>query len=211
MKRQVYFLGIGGIGMSALARYFNAEGYVVSGYDRTRTSLTRALESEGIKIHYEASIAEVEKLNRNTLIIYTPAVPKDFEEYLYFREHFFMMLKRSTVLGEIARTRQTIAIAGTHGKTTTATMTAHLLYQSKVGCSAFLGGESKNYDNNYLNSGERRMESGECSAQAALHSPLSTLHSFMVVEADEYDRSFHQLQPDMTLITAADPDHLDIY
>ncbi|MDR0941447.1 MAG: UDP-N-acetylmuramate--L-alanine ligase [Bacteroidales bacterium] len=195
-----YFLGIGGIGMSALARYFNAKGFPVMGYDRTRTPLTEQLEREGIDIHYTALYgrdAQPCVSTENTIVVYTPAIPQDFEEFQYFKNNGFTMLKRAQVLGEITRNSKGICIAGTHGKTTTSTMTAHLLYQSKIGCSAFLGGVSKNYDTNLL----------------APSTPSGGLGGaeFVVIEADEYDRSFHQLTPYMALITAADADHLDIY
>jgi UDP-N-acetylmuramate--alanine ligase len=188
-----YFLGIGGIGMSALARYFHTKGYAVAGYDRTASELTQHLEKEGIPVHYEddtklipAPFTQVE----STLIVYTPAVPADHSERLFFEQNGFCLMKRAQVLGEITRLQKGICIAGTHGKTTTSTMTAHLLKQSHVDCNAFLGGISKNYDTNLL---------------------LSTTSDYVVIEADEYDRSFHQLSPYMAVITAADPDHLDIY
>jgi UDP-N-acetylmuramate--alanine ligase len=214
INHSYYFLGIGGIGMSALARYFKAKGYEVSGYDRTRTPLTEELEAEGISVHYEPNVGAYcirpdaycirpdnnENNNGgvcntplqpdNTLVVYTPAVPTDFEEFVYFKNNGFRMLKRAQVLGEITRNERGICIAGTHGKTTTSTMTAHLLYQSRVGCSAFLGGVSKNYESNLL---------------------LCDKNDYVVIEADEYDRSFHQLSPYMALITSADADHLDIY
>ena len=188
MYKNYYFLGIGGIGMSALARYFKAKGCEVSGYDRTQTPLTKELESEGIDVHYEERKKPVS--DKNTLIVYTPAIPIDSIEFQYFKNNNFQMLKRAQVLGEITRASRGICIAGTHGKTTVSTMTAHLIYQSQVGCSAFLGGVSKNYDKNLL---------------------LSDKSDYVVIEADEYDRSFHQLSPYMALITAADADHLDIY
>jgi len=188
--KHIYFLGIGGIGMSALARYFKAKGCEVSGYDRTQTVLTRELESEGINVHYSAQIPLLENLPADALVVYTPAVPEDFEEFVYLKNNGLRMLKRAQVLGEITRAEKGICIAGTHGKTSTSTMTAHLIYQSHVGCSAFLGGVSKNYDTNLL---------------------LSDKSDYVVIEADEYDRSFHQLSPYMALITAADADHLDIY
>lgn len=188
-----YFLGIGGIGMSALARYFHTKGYAVAGYDRTASELTQHLEKEGIPVHYEddtklipAPFTQAE----STLIVYTPAVPADHSERLFFEQNGFCLMKRAQVLGEITRLQKGICIAGTHGKTTTSTMTAHLLKQSHVDCNAFLGGISKNYDTNLL---------------------LSTTSDYVVIEADEYDRSFHQLSPYMAVITAADPDHLDIY
>ncbi|MDR1762006.1 MAG: UDP-N-acetylmuramate--L-alanine ligase [Bacteroidales bacterium] len=185
-----YFLGIGGIGMSALARYFNAKGFCVMGYDRTRTPLTEQLEREGIDIHYSPLNPPQGDLKPdNTIVVFTPAVPQDFEEFQYFKNNGFTMLKRAQVLGEITRNSKGICIAGTHGKTTTSTMTAHLLRQSNIDCSAFLGGVSKNYNTNLLLANS----------------------DFVVIEADEYDRSFHQLTPYMALITAVDADHLDIY
>ncbi len=188
-----YFLGIGGIGMSALARFFRAKGFDVAGYDRTRSDLTQQLEKEGIAIHYEDEVSLIPTLFKqpdNTLVVYTPAVPADHSERLFFERHGFKLLKRAQVLGEITRQQRGICIAGTHGKTTTSTMTAHLLKESHVDCNAFLGGISKNYTTNLL---------------------LSQKSDYVVIEADEYDRSFHQLTPYMAVITAADPDHLDIY
>lgn len=188
-----YFLGIGGIGMSALARFFKAKGFDVAGYDRTCSGLTRQLEQEGIDIHYEDAVSNIPPLFKqpdNTLVVYTPAVPVDHSERLFFEQHGFRFLKRAQVLGEITRLQKGICIAGTHGKTTTSTMTAHLLKESHVDCNAFLGGISKNYTTNLL---------------------LSATSDYVVIEADEYDRSFHQLTPYMAVITAADPDHLDIY
>ncbi len=224
-----YFLGIGGIGMSALARYFNAKGFRVMGYDRTRTPLTEQLEREGIDIHYTASpnpseggeqflpFGEVRRscsseglTPQNTIVVFTPAVPEDFEEFQYFKNNGFTMLKRAQVLGEITRNSKGICIAGTHGKTTTSTMTAHLLYSSAVGCSAFLGGVSKNYDTNLLTAPPSPPLRGE-KACASSSSPSGRLGGAVVIEADEYDRSFHHLTPYMALITAADADHLDIY
>jgi UDP-N-acetylmuramate--alanine ligase len=188
-----YFLGIGGIGMSALARFFRAKGFDVAGYDRTRSDLTQQLEKEGIAIHYEDEVSLIPTLFKqpdNTLVVYTPAVPTDHSERLFFERHGFKLMKRAQVLGEITRQQKGICIAGTHGKTTTSTMTAHLLKESHVDCNAFLGGISKNYTTNLL---------------------LSQKSDYVVIEADEYDRSFHQLTPYMAVITAADPDHLDIY
>jgi UDP-N-acetylmuramate--alanine ligase len=188
-----YFLGIGGIGMSALARFFKSKGYDVAGYDRTRSDLTQQLEKEDIAIHYDDEVANIPTLFKqpdNTLVVYTPAVPADHSERLFFERHGFKLMKRSQVLGEITRQQRGICIAGTHGKTTTSTMTAHLLKESHVDCNAFLGGISKNYTTNLL---------------------LSAHSDYVVIEADEYDRSFHQLTPYMAVITAVDPDHLDIY
>ncbi|MDR0811193.1 MAG: UDP-N-acetylmuramate--L-alanine ligase [Paludibacter sp.] len=188
-----YFLGIGGIGMSALARYFSQKGYAVSGYDRTPTPLTADLEKEGIAICYEDEIAAIpDKFlePHSTFVVYTPAMPPDSVQLNYFRNHNFKILKRSELLGQITRQSKSLCIAGTHGKTTTTTITAHLLYQSAVGCSAFLGGIANNYNSNLL---------------------LSKDSNLVVVEADEYDRSFLQLSPYMAVITSLDPDHLDIY
>lgn len=188
-----YFIGIGGIGMSALARFFKAKGFDVAGYDRTRSELTIQLEKEEINIHYDDDTALIPtsfKQPDNTLIVYTPAVPTNHSEFLFFERHGFKLLKRAQILGEITRLQKGICIAGTHGKTTTSTMTAHLLKESHVDCNAFLGGISKNYTSNLL---------------------LSQYSDYVVIEADEYDRSFHQLTPYMAVVTAADPDHLDIY
>ncbi len=188
-----YFLGIGGIGMSALARYFNTKGFTVGGYDRSKTKLTSDLEAEGISICYNESVnyipAEFVK-PESTLIVLTPAVPESHPQLQYFREQNYTILKRAQVLGDITRQSKGICIAGTHGKTTTSTITAHLLYQSQVTCSAFLGGISNNYNTNLL---------------------LSKNSNLVVIEADEYDRSFHQLSPYMAVITSVDADHLDIY
>ncbi|MCL2327379.1 MAG: UDP-N-acetylmuramate--L-alanine ligase [Bacteroidetes bacterium] len=222
-----YFLGIGGIGMSALARYFNAKGFCVMGYDRTCTPLTLELECEGIDIHYSPQVPSVccrdamhcVSTPENTIVVYTPAVPEDFEEFQYFKNNGFTMLKRAQVLGEITRNSKGICIAGTHGKTTTSTMTAHLLYQSEIGCSAFLGGVSKNYDTNLLVGAHLcvRPDTGTNIDNGCAHADNKGAHAgaplreYVVIEADEYDRSFHQLTPYMALITTADADHLDIY
>lgn len=190
---QYYFLGIGGIGMSAIARYFNAKGYSVAGYDRTETKLTDDLQAEGIKVIFDESVELIpaEFLDtKKTLVIITPAVPEEHLQLDYFRKNDFQILKRSEILGEITRQSKAICIAGTHGKTTTSTMTAHLMHQSHVECSAFLGGISTNYNTNLI---------------------ISTQSNYVVVEADEYDRSFHRLTPFMAVITSMDPDHLDIY
>lgn len=187
--KNVYFLGIGGIGMSAIARYFNSKGVNVSGYDRTPSPLTGQLEQEGIKIHYESRISEIPSDIAGTLVIYTPAIPEDFEELVYVRSNGYKYCKRSRALGEIAKGQECLAVSGTHGKTTTSTLLAHILTQSGEGCNAFLGGISKNYDSNLLLSGNR----------------------VLVAEADEFDRSFLQLFPKLALITATDADHLDIY
>ncbi len=188
-----YFLGIGGIGMSALARYFRTKGFVVAGYDKTETKLTNDLQSEGIVICFDdsAEIIPIEFTNnKNTLVVLTPAIPSDNPQLRYFVDNNFTIQKRAQVLGEITRQSKGICIAGTHGKTTTSTIAAHLLYQSQVSCSAFLGGISNNYNSNLL---------------------ISKESNLVVIEADEYDRSFHQLSPYMAVITSADPDHLDIY
>ena len=188
-----YFLGIGGIGMSALARYFHTKGFQVAGYDRTETKLTSDLQTEGIRISFNEDVSEIPFVftkNESTLVILTPAIPEDHPQLKYFRENNFTIQKRAQVLGNITRQSKGICIAGTHGKTTTSTITAHLLYQSQVSCNAFLGGIANNYNTNLL---------------------LSTESNLVVIEADEYDRSFHQLSPYMAVITSVDPDHLDIY
>ncbi|MDR0866725.1 MAG: UDP-N-acetylmuramate--L-alanine ligase [Candidatus Symbiothrix sp.] len=189
----IYFIGAGGIGMSALVRYFLAKGKRVGGYDRVESDLTRQLNAEGAEIHYEDNIdliPEIYKDKANTLVVLTPAVPSDHSELVYFRDNGFEILKRAQVLGEITRTNRGLCVAGTHGKTTTSSMIAHLLKQSKVDCNAFLGGILKNYDSNLL---------------------LSDKSDLTVIEADEYDRSFHWLTPYMAVITSVAPDHLDIY
>ncbi len=188
-----YFLGIGGIGMSALARYFKAKGYYVAGYDRTPSQLTYELEREGINISYNdvpSSIPEQCTIPSRTLVIRTPAVPEDTTLYVYFREAGFKICKRAAVLGDLSNLGRSLCIAGTHGKTTTSTMLAHLLYQSEIGCNAFLGGISLNYNSNLL---------------------INPDTNYIVIEADEYDRSFLRLNPYMAVVTAIDPDHLDIY
>jgi len=190
---QYYFLGIGGIGMSALARYFHTKGFRVAGYDRTETKLTSDLQTEGIAICFNEAVDQIPvryTKPENTLVVLTPAVPKDHPQLKYFQENNFTIQKRAQVLGNITRQSKGICIAGTHGKTTTSTITAHLLYQSQVSCNAFLGGIANNYNTNLL---------------------LSAESNLVVIEADEYDRSFHQLSPYMAVITSADPDHLDIY
>lgn len=191
--KSVYFIGAGGIGMSALVRFFLSKGKEVAGYDRTPTELTERLNQEGAAIHYEDNVELIPKQfldKETTLIVYTPAVPESHSELTYFRSHNFNILKRSQVLGMLTKTGKGLCVAGTHGKTTTSTMAAHLLHQSHVGCNAFLGGISKNYDTNLL---------------------LSDTSDFIVIEADEYDRSFHWLSPYASVITATDADHLDIY
>ena len=189
----VYFVGAGGIGMSALIRYFLSKGKQVAGYDRTSTPLTEALNKEGAEIHYTDDVRLIPSDYKNaeqTLIIYTPAVPESHSELTYFRSNGFTIMKRAQVLGEITDYSRGLCVAGTHGKTTTSSMLAHLLKQSHVDCNAFLGGILKNYDSNLL---------------------LSDKSDLTVIEADEFDRSFHWLKPYMAIITSADPDHLDIY
>ena len=188
-KQHIYFIGIGGIGMSAIARYYNAKGYKVSGYDKTPSPLTHALESEGIEVHYEDNTAFVPKDVENTLVVYTPAIPKDMGELVYVQENGYRVIKRSRMLGEIAQGQRCMAVAGTHGKTTTSTLLSHLFTASGEGCSAFLGGISKNYNTNLLIHG----------------------NDVIVAEADEFDRSFLQLFPEIAVITSMDADHLDIY
>ena len=188
----VYFLGIGGIGMSALARYFLREGLIVGGYDKTPSELTHCLEEEGAKIHFEEDVEAIPEafLRKDTcLVVYTPAVPDEHKEFVYFRENGFNMRKRAEVLGLLTRRMRSLCVAGTHGKTSTSTICAHIMHQGHIDCNAFLGGVSKNYGTNYIFSDS----------------------DFVVVEADEFDRSFHHLTPWMTVITATDPDHLDVY
>ena len=191
--KAVYFIGAGGIGMSALVRYFLSKGKKVGGYDRTPSELTEKLIEEGAQIHYEESVEQIGQdfLNaEETLIVYTPAIPDNHAELQYFRQNGFTIHKRSQVLGMLTRSGKGLCAAGTHGKTTTSTMAAHLLHQSHVGCDAFLGGISKNYGTNLL---------------------LSDTSDYVVIEADEFDRSFHWLTPFATVITSTDADHLDIY
>jgi UDP-N-acetylmuramate--alanine ligase len=191
--QSLYFIGAGGIGMSNLARYFLAKGKKVAGYDKVESALTRQLNDEGAQIHYEDNvnlIPEAWKDKNTTLVVFTPAIPSDHLELQFFYENGFEIMKRAQVLGEITKTQRGICVAGTHGKTTTSGMIAHLLKQSSLDCSAFLGGILKNYDNNFL---------------------LSPQGDFTVIEADEYDRSFHWLSPYMAVITSVAPDHLDIY
>ena len=193
VKKNIYFLGIGGIGMSALARYFKEKGYSVAGYDRTPSALTKELEAELIPIHYEDDvdlIPEEFKKADDTRVVFTPAVPSSMSEMNWFQENGFELLKRSQLLGEVTRMQKGLCVAGTHGKTTTSTMLAHLLRGSSVDCNAFLGGISKNFQKNLL---------------------LSDKSDLVVIEADEYDRSFWTLSPQMAIITAVDADHLDIY
>ena len=191
--RNIYFLGIGGIGMSALARYLNAKGYQVAGYDRNESELVMELEREGIQIHTDDNtdfIAADYKNPNYTLVVYTPAIPEDMTEFVFFKKNGFTIMKRAQVLGEITRSQRGICISGTHGKTTTCTLTSHILNQSKVGCSAFLGGISKNFDKNIL---------------------INSKNDLVVIEADEFDHSFLTLTPYMAVITSTDADHLDIY
>ena len=187
--KNVYFLGIGGIGMSAIARWYKFRGYQVSGYDRTPSPLTASLEAEGIGVHYEDDPSRIPTDKASTLVIYTPAIPSDLSEMKYVLANGYKVVKRAKALGEITRDQTCLAVAGTHGKTTTSTLIAHILTESGDGCSAFLGGISKNYGTNLLMS----------------HNPT------VVAEADEFDRSFLQLHPDIAVITAMDADHLDIY
>ena len=186
-----YFLGIGGIGMSALARYFASEGCRVLGYDRVCTPLTTELEAEGIAVQYDDRLDWVEGLDvEKTLVVRTPAVPEDAAVYVWLREHGFHIVKRAELLGEVTRQKKALCVAGTHGKTTTSTILAHILYGSHAGANAFLGGIANNYGTNLL---------------------LNKESDVVVVEADEFDRSFHHLTPYMSVITSMDPDHLDIY
>ena len=191
--KSVYFIGAGGIGMSALVRYFLSLGKEVAGYDRTPSVLTERLNAEGAAIHYAddcSLIPDSCKDKEHTLVVYTPAVPDNHSELTYFRDHGFDIQKRAQVLGTITRSRRGLCVAGTHGKTTTSSMAAHLIYNSHVGATAFLGGISQNYGTNLL---------------------LTDKGDYVVIEADEFDRSFHQLRPYMSVITSTDPDHLDIY
>lgn len=185
--KRIYFIGIGGIGMSALARYFNTQGVIVTGYDKTPTALTADLEKEGIAIHFEDDINKIDK--EATVIVYTPAIPADHSELNFFRDNGYLVVKRSDILNWITENAFTIAIAGTHGKTTTTSMTAHILRHTGFGCNAFLGGIASNYNTNFW----------------------SHEKNVVVVEADEYDRSFLKLAPNVAVVTAVDPDHLDIY
>ncbi|MBQ9186470.1 MAG: UDP-N-acetylmuramate--L-alanine ligase [Prevotella sp.] len=190
--KAVYFIGAGGIGMSAIARYFIKNGLVVGGYDKTPSALTAQLEAEGMLIHYEENVDEIPldcKKPQSALIIYTPAIPDSHKELQFFRQNGFEIQKRAQVLGTLTRQHKGLCVAGTHGKTTTSTMCAHIMHQSHLDCNAFLGGISKNYGTNYILSNS----------------------DYVVIEADEFDRSFHWLRPWMTVITSTDPDHLDIY
>ena len=209
--KTVYFLGIGGIGMSAIARYFNHQGIKVYGYDKTETELTKELIHEGIEIHYEdlgSSIANFQLPFANCLVVLTPAIPKDHEEWKWLKENDFTILKRSQVLGIISDEYKTIAVAGTHGKTTTSTLIAHILKQSNIDCAAFLGGISSNYNSNLLL--HKISPPNKVVSNTDNLSPI-TDNQFLVVEADEYDRSFLTLNPFISIITSTDADHLDIY
>ena len=191
--KSVYFVGAGGIGMSAIARYFLRQGKVVAGYDKTPSKLTEALEKEGMLIHYDEDVEKIPQACRDpeeTLVIYTPAIPAEHKELQFFRNGGFDIQKRAQVLGTLTKEHKGLCVAGTHGKTTTSTMCAHIMHQSSKDCNAFLGGISKNYGTNYI---------------------LSDDSDYVVIEADEFDRSFHWLRPWMTVITSSDPDHLDIY
>ena len=190
--KAVYFVGAGGIGMSAIARYFLKRGLVVAGYDKTPSDLTRQLEREGMLIHYEENVEAIPHACRqpqSCLVVYTPAIPSEHQELVWFRENGFDIQKRAQVLGTLTRQMKGLCVAGTHGKTTTSTMCAHIMHQSSHDCNAFLGGISKNYGTNYILSDS----------------------DYVVIEADEFDRSFHWLRPWMSVITSTDPDHLDIY
>ena len=191
--KAVYFVGAGGIGMSAIARYFINRGLVVAGYDKTPSALTLQLEKEGMLIHYEEDVEQIPLACRDKehcLVIYTPAIPSEHAELQFFRNGGFDIQKRAQVLGTLTKSLKGLCFAGTHGKTTTSTMCAHIMHQSSMDCNAFLGGISKNYGTNYI---------------------LSNESPYVVIEADEFDRSFHWLSPWMSVITATDPDHLDIY
>ena len=191
--KAVYFVGAGGIGMSAIARYFIRKGVVVAGYDKTPSELTKQLEREGALLHYEENVDEIPHACRDPkqcLVIYTPAIPAEHKELQYFRANGFTVEKRAQVLGTLTRTHKGLCVAGTHGKTSTSTMCAHIMHQGHIDCNAFLGGISKNYSTNYI---------------------ISAESDYVVIEADEFDHSFHWLRPWMSVITATDPDHLDIY
>ena len=191
--KAVYFVGAGGIGMSAVARYFRQKGLVVAGYDKTPSDLTRHLEQEGIQLHYEENTDLIPEACKNpaaTLVVYTPAIPDTHKELAFFRANGFQIEKRAQVLGRLTQTHKGLCFAGTHGKTSTSTMCAHIMHQSHLDCNAFLGGISKNYGTNYI---------------------LSDKSEYVVIEAGEFDRSFHWLRPYMSVITSTDPDHLDIY
>jgi len=190
--KAVYFVGAGGIGMSAIARYFLHKGVAVAGYDKTPSALTAQLEKEGMAIHYDEDVEKIPQICKDAascLVIYTPAIPAEHKELVFFRDNGFEIEKRAQVLGTLTRTHKGLCVAGTHGKTTTSTICAHILHNSHIDCNAFLGGISKNYNTNYILSDS----------------------DYVVIEADEFDRSFHWLRPWMSVITATDPDHLDIY
>ncbi len=191
--KAVYFIGAGGIGMSAIARYYLNQGKFVAGYDKTPSKLTEQLIREGMQIHYEDNVNLIPQECRNsddTLVIYTPAIPAEHTEMQFFKQKGFNLMKRAQVLGMLTKEHKGLCVAGTHGKTTTSTMCAHIMHNSHLDCNAFLGGISKNYKTNYI---------------------LSDTSDYVVIEADEFDRSFHWLRPWMTVITSSDPDHLDIY
>jgi UDP-N-acetylmuramate--alanine ligase len=210
--KQAYFLGIGGIGMSAIARYFHSMGIRVMGYDKTETPLTKELVAEGIEIHYEDLGGEITNYGlqvTDCLVVLTPAIPKDHKEWEWLRVNGFTIMKRSQVLGVITDAYKTIGVAGTHGKTTTSTLIAHILKSSKVDCAAFLGGISSNYDTNLLLH-KHRSHDAENTEQAEDFRPW-TDDQFMVVESDEFDRSFLTLHPSISIVTSTDADHLDIY
>ena len=192
-KKNIYFVGAGGIGMAALERYFLAKGYSVAGYDRTATDLTRALENEGVEISYNDNVDSIPQKFRDpqtTLVVYTPAIPDSHQGLTFFRNGGFEVVKRAAILGLVTRQSRALCFSGTHGKTTTSSMAAHIMHQSAVGCNAFLGGVLRNYGTNFL---------------------LNPSSDYSVVEADEYDRSFHHLRPFVAVVTSTDPDHLDIY
>lgn len=191
--KAVYFVGVGGIGMSAIARYFLSRGIIVGGYDRTPSDLTEQLRKEGALVHYKDNVDLIPipcRDKESTLVVFTPAIPSEHTELTFFRQQGFEIQKRAQVLGTLTRSLKGLCVAGTHGKTTTSSMAAHLLHQSHVDCNAFLGGITKNYGTNYI---------------------LSEKSPFVVIEADEFDRSFHWLTPYASVITATDADHLDIY
>lgn len=193
LKKNIFFIGAGGIGMAALERYFLSRGMNVAGYDKNSTHLTDELQKEGVRITFGGNMEEIPVEMRNpetTEVVFTPAVPHDLPIMTWFRNNGFKPIKRAAVLGEVTRTSKSICVAGTHGKTTTSSMIAHILYESPSGCNAFLGGILNNYRTNFL---------------------LNPKSEYSVIEADEYDRSFHFLSPDIAIITSADPDHLDIY
>lgn len=193
MKQNIFFVGAGGIGMAALERYFLAKGYKVGGYDRTPTDLTHALQSEGIEITFDDAAEAIPQQFRNpadTLVVYTPAIPDSHPGLAWFRSNGFETVKRAAVLGLVTRQSKALCFSGTHGKTTTSSMAAHIMHVSQAGCNAFLGGVLRNYNTNFL---------------------LDEHSDFSVVEADEYDRSFHHLSPTVAVVTSTDPDHLDIY